>query len=615
MADIIHLLPDTVANQIAAGEVIQRPSSVIKELMENAVDAGATSIDVWVTDAGKTCIQVMDNGKGMSETDARLAFERHATSKITKAADLFDLHTMGFRGEALPSIAAVSQVDLKTKVKEEELGTWLSLNGSKIIEQKPVACQTGATFTISNLFYNVPARRRFLRSNQTELSNIMTEFERVVLVHPNISFTFHRDNTLILDLRLSSFRKRITSLFGTNLDKQLLPVHVETALVKIDGFVGTPQSSRAKGAKQFFFINQRYMRHPYFNRAIMTAFERLIPADKQVPYFYCLDVDPSKIDVNIHPTKTEIKFEDDQSIWQIILSVTKEALGRFNAVPTIDFSESTTPEIPTFSSEVKVSIPKIQVDQHYDPFKQNGVPVNRRSYSSGSWEELYATLKKTTTTAIETSGDKKQNNTKEQVLYPEEDAKIHSDKELKEFIQYKGRYILTSVKSGLMIIDQNRAHIRILYDKYMSEIENGHAVSQELLFPELMQLPITKVSVFNDQLKTLESVGFDISDLGSGSYAIHGVPAGTEKLKPVEMVLELFEVLLNKETLSKEKMFYHVALTLAKKNAIEQGQILFQEGIKQLIDELFSCETPNYTPDGKLVLTILPDDKIEGFFH
>jgi len=613
MADIIHLLPDSVANQIAAGEVIQRPSSVIKELMENAVDAGATSIDVWVIDAGKTCIQVMDNGKGMSETDARLSFERHATSKITKASDLFDLHTMGFRGEALPSIAAVSQVDLKTKTKEAELGTWLSLNGSKIIEQKPVACQTGTTFTISNLFYNVPARRRFLRSNQTELSNIMTEFERVVLVHPDISFTFHRDNTLILDLRTSSFRKRITSLFGSNLDKQLLPVHVETALVKIDGFVGTPQSSRAKGAKQFFFINQRYMRHPYFNRAIMTAFERLIPADKQVPYFYCLDVDPSKIDVNIHPTKTEIKFEDDQSIWQIILSVTKEALGRFNAVPTIDFSESMTPEIPTFSLERKVDTPKIQVDQHYNPFKQSGASENKRSYSSDSWEELYATLKKTATTAI--PSDSLQNNTLEQVISSSEEDKVSSDKELKEFIQYKGRYILTSVKSGLMIIDQNRAHMRILYDKYMSEIENGHVVSQELLFPELMQLPITKVSIFNDQLKMLESVGFDISDLGSGSYAIHGVPAGAEKLKPVEMVLELFEVLLNKETLSKEKLFYHVALTLAKKNAIEQGQILYQEGIKQLIDELFSCKIPNYTPDGKLVLTILPDDKMEGFFR
>lgn len=616
MADIIHLLPDSVANQIAAGEVIQRPSSVIKELMENAVDAGATNIDVWVTDAGKTSIQVMDNGKGMSETDARLSFERHATSKITQAADLFDLHTMGFRGEALPSIAAVSQVVLKTKTKEEELGTWLSLNGSKIIDQKPVACQTGASFTINNLFYNVPARRRFLRSNQTEMSNIMTEFERIVLVHPEICFTFHRDNTLILDLRPCSFRKRITSLFGTNLDKQLLPVHVETALVKIDGFVGTPQSSRTKGAKQFFFINHRYMRHPYFNRAIMTAFERLIPADKQVPYFYCLEVDPSKIDVNIHPTKTEIKFEDDQSIWQIILSVTKEALGRFNAVPTIDFSEATTPEIPSFTTDAKTTPPKIEIDQHYNPFKQDSLPKNKSSYSSDGWEELYATLKKTTTTASAVGHDEEQNHIEPvKTLYPQEEEPISTNKEQKEFIQYKDRFILTPVKSGLMIINQNRAHIRILYDKYMAEIENGHAVSQELLFPELMQLPITKAAIFNEQLETLGSVGFDISDLGSGSYAIHGVPAGTEKLKPIEMVMDIFDVLLNKETVSKEKMYYHVALTLARKNAIADGQILQTESIKQLIDELFSCETPNYTPDGKMVLTIVPDDKIDGLFR
>ena len=310
MADVIRLLPDVVANQIAAGEVIQRPSSVVKELMENSVDAGADAIEVWVTDAGKTNIQVVDNGRGMSETDARLSFERHATSKIRTAADLFALHTMGFRGEALASIVAVAQVELKTRTKEDDLGVWMYLEASKLVEQKAVACKIGSSFSIKNLFFNVPARRRFLKSDATELNNIMTEFERVALIHPEIGFTFHRDESLVMDLRPSSFRKRITSLFGNSLDKQLLPVQVETSLIKIDGFVGNPESARTKGARQFFFVNHRYMKHQYFNRAVMAAFDKLIPSDKQVPYFLCLEVDPGKIDVNIHPTKTEIKFED-----------------------------------------------------------------------------------------------------------------------------------------------------------------------------------------------------------------------------------------------------------------------------------------------------------------
>ena len=609
--DIIHLLPDSVANQIAAGEVIQRPSSVIKELMENSVDAGATSIDVWVTDAGKTNIQVIDNGKGMSETDARLSFERHATSKIQNASDLFGLRTMGFRGEALASIAAVAQVELKTRTKEDELGVCISVEGSRITGQKPVACNVGANFSVKNLFYNVPARRRFLKSNTTELNNIMSEFERVALIHPEISFTFHRDDTLALDLRPSSFRKRITSLFGTNLDKQLLPVQVETSLVKIEGFVGVPESARAKGVRQFFFINGRFMRHSYFNRAIMNAFERLIPADKQVPYFYCLEVEPSRIDVNIHPTKTEIKFEDDQAIWQVILAATKEALGRFNAMPTIDFTETEAPEIPIFNPETQVVSPQVGVDCRYTPFHETHTPSYHRGNNTDKWEDLYASLKKTTSTAVPKSEEK---NTSLYAHRPDEEAK-EWNREQTVYYQYKGKYIFTSVKSGLMVIDQHRAHVRILYDKLLQQIKERKVVSQGLLFTELIQIPVSQAMVFNEHISDLESIGFEISALGSGKYAVNGIPAGSEKQDVTSLVNEIFEIYVNKDGLPQDKVCHHVALALARKNAIGTGVVLAKEEMKKLVDDLFSCELPNYSPDGKPTLAIVPNDKIESLLR
>ena len=612
MADIIHLLPDSVANQIAAGEVIQRPSSVIKELMENAVDAGATSIDVWVTDAGKTCIQVIDNGKGMSETDARLSFERHATSKIQNASDLFQLRTMGFRGEALASIAAVAQVELKTRTAEDEIGVSLLVEGSKIVGQNPVACNVGANFSIRNLFYNVPARRRFLKSNATELNNIMSEFERVALIHPEISFTFHRDNSLVLDLRPSSFRKRITSLFGTNLDKQLLPVQVETSLVKIDGFVGTPESARSKGMRQFFFINSRYMRHTYFNRAIMTAFERLIPPDKQVPYFYCFEVDPSRIDVNIHPTKTEIKFEDDQAIWKIILAATKESLGRFNAMPAIDFSEATTPEIPSFNPKLQTVSPQINVDSQYSPFPRKSSSDYKRNYTTDKWEDLYASLKKTVTTAVP-----KQEEIEEHSLYSHQGEEEIKDwnKEHTVYYQYKGKYIFTSVKSGLMIIDQYRAHVRILYDKLLNSLKERNIVSQGLLFTELIQIPASQVMIFNEHINDMESVGFEIANLGFGKYAVNGIPAGVEKQDISNLVNEIFQIFLNKDGLPQEQICHELALALARKSTITSRLVLSAEQMKKLVDDLFSCELPNYSPDGKPILTIVSNDRIEALLR
>lgn len=612
MADVIRLLPDVVANQIAAGEVIQRPSSVVKELMENSVDAGADAIEVWVTDAGKTNIQVVDNGRGMSETDARLSFERHATSKIRTAADLFALHTMGFRGEALASIVAVAQVELKTRTKEDDLGVWMYLEASKLVEQKAVACKIGSSFSIKNLFFNVPARRRFLKSDATELNNIMTEFERVALIHPEIGFTFHRDETLVMDLRPSSFRKRITSLFGNSLDKQLLPVQVETSLIKIDGFVGNPESARTKGARQFFFVNHRYMKHLYFNRAVMAAFDKLIPSDKQVPYFLCLEVDPGKIDVNIHPTKTEIKFEDDQAIWKILLAAVKESLGRFNVAPSMDFTDENVLEIPVFNPTTPVASPQIEYDRSYTPFQDTPRTSSSRNYAPDRWEDLYASLKKTTSTAV---------NQVQEVVQPlfdepkSEPTTEPVEKDTAVYFQYRGKYIFTTVRSGLMMIDQNRASLRIAYDRFMKQIKQHSVVVQGLLFPEILQVPVGKSVVFSEHLSEMATVGFDIESMGGGRFAINGVPAGTEKQDILLLVQEVYELFINNAGTALDKIYHQVALTLARRNLLPNGQTLNNEEMKKLVDDLFLCEIPNYTPDGKLVLTIIGNEKIESLLH
>ena len=612
MADVIRLLPDVVANQIAAGEVIQRPSSVVKELMENSVDAGADAIEVWVTDAGKTNIQVVDNGRGMSETDARLSFERHATSKIRTAADLFALHTMGFRGEALASIVAVAQVELKTRTKEDDLGVWMYLEASKLVEQKAVACKIGSSFSIKNLFFNVPARRRFLKSDATELNNIMTEFERVALIHPEIGFTFHRDESLVMDLRPSSFRKRITSLFGNNLDKQLLPVQVETSLIKIDGFVGNPESARTKGARQFFFVNHRYMKHQYFNRAVMAAFDKLIPSDKQVPYFLCLEVDPGKIDVNIHPTKTEIKFEDDQAIWKILLAAVKESLGRFNVAPSMDFTDENVLEIPVFNPTTPVASPQIEYDRSYTPFQDTPRTSSSRNYAPDRWEDLYASLKKTTSTAV---------NQVQEVVQPlfdepkSEPTTEPVEKDTAVYFQYRGKYIFTTVRSGLMMIDQNRASLRIAYDRFMKQIKQHSVVVQGLLFPEILQVPVGKSVVFSEHLSEMATVGFDIESMGGGRFAVNGVPAGTEKQDILLLVQEVYELFINNAGTALDKIYHQVALSLARRNLLPNGQTLNNEEMKKLVDDLFLCEIPNYTPDGKLVLTIIGNEKIESLLH
>lgn len=625
MSDIIRLLPDSVANQIAAGEVIQRPASVIKELVENAIDAGAQHIDVLVTDAGKSSIQVIDDGKGMSETDARLSFERHATSKIREAADLFALRTMGFRGEALASIAAVAQVELRTCVEGEELGTKLVIAGSKVESQEAISCPKGSNFCVKNLFFNVPARRKFLKSNQTELSNILTEFERIALVNPNVSFTLYHNDAELFNLPAIQLRQRIMGVFGKKINQDLLSLDVDTTMVRISGFVARPESARKKGARQYFFVNGRYMRHPYFHKAIMDAYEHLIPVGEQVSYFIYFDVDPGNIDVNIHPTKTEIKFENEQAIWQILAAAVKETLGKFNAVPSIDFDTEGMPDIPAFESSPYAGIqpPKTTYNPDYNPFNTSAVPPS--SYSSKpsrDWEQLYEGLEHHSSAqhiqkSYPDDGDYFTAASVDQpvtpTLYDHSEEAAMGEKSSQHY-QFKGRFILTSVKSGLMIIDQQRAHIRILYDQYLEQITRRQGASQGMLFPDIVQFPVSEVPVLQEIMEDLSYLGFELTDLGGGSYAINGIPSGIEGLNPVELIQSMVHTAMEKGGKVKEEVQSNLALTLAKAAAIVPGQVLTNEEMNGLVDGLFAVATPNYTPDGKTVLSVLQEDELEKLF-
>lgn len=600
MPDIIHLLPDSVANQIAAGEVIQRPASVVKELVENSIDAKATRIDVLITDAGKTCIQIVDNGCGMSETDARLAFERHATSKISKASDLFCLHTMGFRGEALPSIAAVSQVELRTKMSEEKLGVCLSIEGSKVVDQQPVACDVGANFMVKNLFFNIPARRRFLKSNQTEFNNIVAEFEKIVLAHPEVRFSLVNNDSVVYDLPSGTYLQRIADVFGKRMNQQLLHIEVETSIVRIKGFVGTPESSRKKGAKQFFFVNGRYMRHPYFGRAVMLAYDRLIPPDEQVPYFVYFDIDPSRIDVNIHPTKAEIKFEDEQEVFQILMASVKEAVGKFGVAPQLDFGSSATPdEIPVYDPRKKsVEQPSITLEGGYNPFENSAPP---RNSAPRNWQKLF-------------DGISSHNEVSQEEIIPDvvEPKNPVLGRSLEHF-QYKQRYIMTSVHSGLMVIDQHRAHVRILYERFLKNLSERKCAGERLIFPETVKLTPVESSALAASAGEIIAAGFDISDLGDGSFAINALPAGTETLNATELLKDVLAETDGKTGI-KEEIDKHIALVLARHAAISVGSELGDKEMGGMIDELFATSSPKYTPDGKLVVAIIPQEKIEGLF-
>ena len=599
MSDIIQLLPDSVANQIAAGEVIQRPASVVKELVENAVDAGAKTIHVLVVDAGRTSIQVIDDGIGMSETDARLAFERHATSKIREANDLFALQTMGFRGEALASIAAVAQIELYTRQEGEDVGTHLSISGSKFTGQEPCACAVGSNFKIENLFFNVPARRKFLKSNSTELSNILTAFERIVLVYPNVAFTFHSNGTEMFNLKPGNMKQRILDVFGKRMNQDLLPISVETTMCKISGFVGKPESARKKNTRQFFFVNGRYMKHPYFSKAVMNAYDRLIPVGEQVPFFIYFDVSPSDIDVNIHPVKTEIKFENEQAIWQILTAAVKEAIGLFNNVPSIDFDIQGKPDIPLFDGQNGSSAPSVKYNPQYNPFTSS---KSRPSSSSvNHWEDLYEGLE---------TQSQEETNLFDGEIEDQSGNDLISDVSPVHY-QYKGKYIMTAVKSGLMIIDQHRAHVRMLFEKYLGILNNHQGTSQKVLFPEVFQLSASEQVVLKRVWEELTYLGFEITDMGNGNYAIVAVPSDAIDTNVVSLMHDMLNTASENGASVKDEINRVVALTLARNTAIPYGQVLNNDEMDNIVNGLFACSNMNFTPEGRNILCILKQQEIE----
>jgi DNA mismatch repair protein MutL len=617
LSDIIQLLPDAVANQIAAGEVIQRPASVVKELVENALDAGASEIIINIKDAGKTLIQISDNGCGMSPTDARMAFERHATSKIRSANDLFCIRTMGFRGEALASIAAIADVELRTKRAEDEVGTLIHIVGSELKTQEPAGCNSGTNFSIKNLFFNVPARRKFLKANSTELKNIIWEIQRIALPNPDIRISLFHNGSAIYELPKANHRIRIVDVFGKGLNQSLVNVDEDTSIVKIYGFIGQPKFARKTMGEQFFFVNGRYMRHPYFHKAIMQAYEQLLPPATFPSYFLFLELDPGTIDINVHPTKTEIKFENERDIWPIIHAAIRESLGKYNVVPSIDFDQSGSIDIPIpKKSGEEIRFPDIQIDHSYNPFDTDK-SVSGGSYSPSfsspkekrnvdNWEDLY-------------EGTQLKIKPEEQYLETFKSTEDLYARTLEQFsgkkvLQLKQRYVLTPVKSGLMVIDQKRAHERILFERFMDVLKSDSVASQQQLFPQTIELNPADSALLKTILDDLLSLGFDIREFGKDTFIINGTPGVLDINSPELIVEKLLEEYKNSPVNARAKAKEQIAMSLAKASALDYGKSLKQEEVDHLIDNLFACSTPNFSPDGKKVLTIIPIEDIEKSF-
>lgn len=624
MSDVIQLLPDSVANQIAAGEVIQRPASVIKELVENAVDAGARHIDVSVVDAGRTSIQVIDDGKGMSETDARLAFERHATSKIRHAEDLFNLRTMGFRGEALPSIVAVSQVELKTRTADDTLGTDICFSGSKVLSQEPCACQQGANFKVENLFFNVPARRKFLKSNATELNHVITAFERIALVYPDIAFSLHSNGSELYNLRAGTLRQRIVEVFGKRINADLLPLSVETSVCGLSGFVGKPESAKKKGVRQFFFVNGRYMRHPYFHKAVQSVYERMVPQGEQVPYFIYFDINPHDIDVNIHPTKTEIKFENEQTVYQILLAAVRDAVGTFSGASAIEFDVEGKPDIPMLQPEGQPSdfaMPKVDFDPQYNPFAASkpratpkadlGLGVTGAHDVGGGFDGADFFSGGVGSSALFAGQDAPAQDATDSLFsgpVQEGSAPELEDKAPAHY-QYKGKYIMTAVKSGLMVVDQHRAHVRVLYEDYLRRLSNHKIASQKVLFPQQVELSPKEMVTLTTVKDAFSEFGFELSPLGASSYGINAIPEGLEGIDVASLLHDLLSDTDAESPLA--KIHEGMAASLAQAAAIPYGQVLSNDEMEDLTNRLFQCSNVNYTPDGRATLCIIKQKDIE----
>ncbi len=633
MSDIIRLLPDSVANQIAAGEVIQRPASVVKELVENAVDAGAQSVEVIIKDAGRTLIQVVDNGKGMSDTDARMAFERHATSKIVQADDLFSLHTMGFRGEALASICAVAQVELKTRTADSEIGTRLVISGSKVESQEPVACGVGSNLMVKNLFFNVPARRKFLKKDAVEFTNIAREFERMALVNPQIDLKLIHNDTLIHQLMRGSLKQRISDLFGKSVEKQMIPVSTSTSIVTVEGFVGMPEHARRRNPLQYLMVNGRHMRHPYFHKAVMQCYEKLIPADQQPNYFLNFTVDPATIDVNIHPTKNEIKFENESAIWQILAAAVRESLGRFNAMPGIDFDAA--PEsidIPVFNPNAN-GAHGVEIDVDYNPFAQpmpatptpsapssgsgrGSMPSVRRSGIASNWDALYEGFMSESDSPADDFSQAIQVESRpsviESLVEPVDD--VPAEQDASATIQVRNRFIMTPSVSGMMVIDQHRAHVRVLFERYRTTLSDGKVGVQQVLFPEVLSLSAAQHAVLQSLENKVREMGFDISFLGDNSWSVVAVPSMLGEANPSEILMRIIDDASADISPDDGALIDRIALSMAPSAAITAGRRLTQQEREQLLGELLRLPQPNYTPDGLPVIKIISEDELEKLF-
>ena len=613
MADVIHLLPDSVANQIAAGEVVQRPASVVKELMENSVDAGATRIEVNVRDGGKALIQIVDDGYGMSETDARLCFERHATSKISKANDLFAIKTMGFRGEALASIAAIAEVELRTRRASDQVGTYIRIVGSDVAQHEPAACAQGANFSIKNLFFNVPARRKFLKSTSLELKHIISEFQRVALGNPQVSMQLSHNGADIYNLSSSNFKQRIVSLMGRSFNQQLLEMNTPTSVIKISGYIGKPESAKKSPGEQFFFVNNRFMKNPYLHKAVTKAYEKLLPADAIPPYFIYFEVNPEAIDVNIHPTKTEIKFEDERVVWQILHAAVRETLGKFAVVPSLDFESEMAVDIPFFPKNAPVSAPEIMVNPDFNPFESENVRFRQQeTHHSGfekksveGWQNLYHNQRGIGFDDETVESKMNADFEEEESLFP---------KAIQRFFQFKNKYILSSVKSGLMIIDQRRAHERILFENFLLNLSMGPVNSQQELFPQTIELSSADLTLLDEIKEDLSLLGVEISFLGQETIAVNALPAHLKIPNPEKFVFELLGYF--KQNMGDAAIDAHqkISMSMAKASAIPHGRSLEPLEMQDMVDKLFACQQPNLSPDGKPIIHILQTNDIEKRF-
>ncbi len=626
----IRVLPESVANQIAAGEVIQRPASAVKELMENAIDAGASQIDVLVKDAGKSLIQVTDNGKGMSPQDAILAFERHATSKLSVATDLLKIRSMGFRGEALASIASVAQVELQSKRPEDELGTKVSIAGSKIENQETVLCASGSRFSVRNLFYNLPARRKFLGSNAKEWLHVRSEFIQIALAYPELQLSLVHNGESIFRLSPSGLRQRIVAIYGEQLNKKLFPIEVETEIVRISGFVGSPDAARKRASEQFFFVNRRFIRHPYFRKSILSVFEPLVPPSYQPIFFVYLEAAPDSIDVNIHPTKTEVKFEHEQIIWPILNAAVRQSLGKFHAVPSLDFDKENAPEIRVFTGEKDVPPPKVDFDPSYNPFQRKSDSVHKagisfpdRDKQIGHWEQLYRDFKAEGKSAVELpqteSGpiskiqEEKESYLKEELdLLFDENSQIEALQTLfsasetldeigSNLFQVFGRYIVLVTADALLLIDQHRAQTRILFEQYSNQLDTGQSFSQTLLFPEILVLDKNRLIEFESIKPDLISLGFQFEKNGE-NYLITATPEHTQGLHPVAIVTDLLDASMESLPNFSNELKDKLALRLAKSTAIPYGQKLSLIEMKNLCQHFFDCAIRNHTPEGKKII-------------